>query len=91
MLSPQKIGYREQLSTRPDQLFLVRGRDDRGQNAWYYIAVDRDKRDIFKASNGTRSLNLSDYGRTLHSGYGSEPPVAVQELMQLKYGFKPPK
>ncbi|MDX1974460.1 MAG: hypothetical protein SFT92_02165 [Rickettsiales bacterium] len=84
----KKTSFADARSLRPDQIFLVRGRDHKSKSAWYYVAVDTDKRDIFKSRQGTTVLDIADYGNVLHSGYGVEPPQAVKELMQLEYGFK---
>jgi hypothetical protein len=73
---------------RPELVFLVRGKDVSGQHAWYYVLVDRNKRDVFAARNGAASVDLSDYGRILYSGFGENPPRETKDIMARDYGFK---
>jgi len=75
-------------SNRPELIFLVRGKDVSGQRAWYYVLVDRNKRDVFSARNGAASVNLTDYGRILYSGFGENPPRETKEIIARDYGFK---
>jgi hypothetical protein len=74
--------------TRPDQIFLVRGKDTHGRTAWYYVLVDRVKRDSFKGKAGVPFLRLTDYGQILHSGFGANPPESIIQLMEEEYGFR---
>ena len=43
---------------RPDQIFLVRGKDTSGRRAWYYVLVDKNKREVFKGKEGISILRL---------------------------------
>jgi hypothetical protein len=84
----KKVGYAQNMHfTRPDQIFLVRGRDTSGERAWYYVMVDRAKRDVFKSRAGVAFMNLGDYGRVLYSGFGENPPDDIVEHMRDEYGY----
>ncbi len=72
---------------RPDHIFLVRGLDTTGHNAWYYVMVDRGKRESFRTQAGSPLLKLTDYGQILHSGFGEHPPEAIRLRMEDEYGF----
>ncbi len=84
----QKFQSSKTPPARADHLFLVRGLDDAGKQSWYYILVDKGKRDAFRAREGRPSLNLTEYGIVLHSGFGQNPPAALARQMELDYGFK---
>lgn len=75
------------LAENPDHIFLVRGIDTTGDNAWYYVMIDRGKRDAFRNQNGVDLLNITDYGTILHSGFGDHPPEAIRMRMEEEYGF----
>lgn len=84
----KKASYAQALYTsRPDQIFLVRGRDSTGERAWYYVMVDRTKRDSFKSRSGVPFMNIGDYGNVIHSGYGDNPPEDIIAEMKEEYGF----
>lgn len=74
--------------SRPDCIFLVKGKDTTNRPAWYYVMVDKSKKDTFEHIEGKQSLNLNDYGTILHSGYGDEPPPEMKKKMEDEYGFK---
>lgn len=71
---------------RSGNLFLVRGKDSTGRDAWYFLLVDPGKRAAFRKASGGE-LELNTYGRIITSGYGTTPPAAVRERMRIEYGF----
>jgi hypothetical protein len=84
----KKLNYTNAMqSERPDHIFLVRGQDTSGESAWYYIMVDKGKRDAFRAQSGVHQLTLTDYGVILYSGFGEYPPEAIQQRMLEDYGY----
>lgn len=84
----QKINFAQQIyASRPDHIFLVRGKDLSGRRAWYYVMVDKGKRDAFKSREGIPSLNLANYGRILYSGFGENPPEDIKNRMAEEYDF----
>lgn len=74
-------------AARPEQIFLVRGKDMSGKRAWYYILVDKNMREIFRKKGGVPFLKLSEYGEILYSGFGEHPPLSIVKLMREEYGF----
>lgn len=75
------------ISTRGDMCYKVVGRDITGEIAWYYVLVDKDKKDAFLKHKPGDSYNIEDYGKIITSGYGEEVPEDVQEMLKEKYGF----
>lgn len=75
-------------ASRPDCIFLVKGKDTTNRAAWYYVLVDKAKKDIFENIDGNQPLNLSHYGTILFSGYGEEPPLEMKKRMEEEYGFR---
>lgn len=73
--------------SRLDHIFLTRGLDATGEQAWYYIMIDHGKQHAFCAHQTTPYIKLTDYGRILFSGYGENPPQDIQDIMKEEYGF----
>lgn len=70
--------------SRGDLVYLVRGKDA-GRQAWYYVLVDRPKLSGFLARMKGGSLNLTQYGEVLYSGWGSTPPQSVVDKIKDDY------
>lgn len=86
---PKKGSFVSSLfASRPDCIFLVKGKDTTNRAAWYYVLVEKTKKDMFENIEGSQSLNLTDYGNILFSGYGEEPPADIKKRMEDEYGFK---
>lgn len=86
---PKKGSFVSSLfASRPDCIFLVKGKDTTNRQAWYYVLVDKSKKSMFESIQGTQSLNLNDYGKIIFSGYGDEPPEDMKKKMEDEYGFK---
>ncbi|HCR86046.1 MAG TPA: hypothetical protein DIV86_05145 [Alphaproteobacteria bacterium] len=75
------------ISTRGDLCYKVVGRDITGELAWYYVLVDKEKKDAFLKHKPGDSYNIEDYGKIITSGYGEEVPEDVKEMLKEKYGF----
>ena len=65
-------------------IYIVRGKDE-GRPAWHLVKVDRSKLVSFKQALSTRSLDASEYGEILHSGWGEDPPKEVMRELAKKY------
>ena len=63
-------------------VYLVRG-EDRGRPAWYYVVLDEEKLDDFKAKVVTGTINVANYGRVLKSGWGKDPPEDIVRKINL--------
>ena len=86
--SPRKSFADKVTSSRGSDIYLVRGQDTTGRQAWYYVLVDKAKKRAFEGREGTPDLKLTDYGSILHSGYGEDPSEAMVKKMFEEYGYK---
>jgi TIR domain len=66
-------------------IYIVRGKDE-GRPAWHFVKIDHSKLASFKQALLTGSLNASDYGEILHSGFGENPPEEIMREVTEKYG-----
>ena len=69
--------------------FTVRG-TDRGRSAWHFVVLDDDtekRKDFIDKTQGQNAgkmtMNLSDYGKVVKSGWGKDPSPEDKD----KYGF----
>jgi hypothetical protein len=76
---------REALRDEGSLIYLVRGKDE-GRAAWHFVKVDRAKLASFKQALSTGSLDASEYGEILHSGWGEDPPEEARRELAEKYG-----
>lgn len=67
-----------------DLLWVVRGKDA-GRPAWHYVMVSRSKVALFRRAIKTGSLDVSDYGVILESGWGVDPPEETVTRMRERY------
>ena len=89
LLGPQET-WRKLLCQ--ERIFVVRGMD-KGRPAWHYVLlVDDDEtiskfRELTQGPNaGKHTINVTDYGQVLKSGWGEEPPNDIKDWMQETYG-----
>ena len=66
-------------------VYLVCG-EQSGSPVWHYVFVDEEKVDDFKAKVVTGTIDVSDYGRVLKSGWGDYPPNNIARKMDLRCG-----
>lgn len=76
------------ITSRGDLCYKVVGRDITDRIAWYFVLVDKEKKDAFLKHKTGDSYNIEDYGKIIISGYGEEVPEDVQEMLKEKYGFE---
>jgi hypothetical protein len=75
------------IRSRSDLCYQVMGKDTTGRVAWYFILVDKEKKEQFLAHKQGDSYDLADYGKIIASGYGEVVPDDVKEMLKEKYGF----
>ncbi len=75
------------IRSRSDLCYQVMGKDTTNRTAWYFILVDKDKKEQFLGHKPGDSYDLADYGKIVASGYGDEVPEDVKEMLKEKYGF----
>ncbi|WP_253300188.1 hypothetical protein [Wolbachia endosymbiont of Chironomus riparius] len=72
--------------SRADLVYLVRGKD-RGNAAWHYVLVDKDKKEMFLAKSKTGAMDVADYGEILHSGWGENPPQEIVDKINEEFSI----
>jgi preprotein translocase subunit SecA len=70
-----------------DLIYQTIGNDTTGNSAWYFILVDRDKKDAFLAHTAGDAYDLAEYGKIIASGYGADIPDEIKQELKEKYGF----
>lgn len=90
-LSPEYTWHKK---NEAERIFLVKG-DDRDRPAWYYVLVvdDDEKMRLFiekiqKTNAVERSIDLTNYGQVLESGWGEDPPNIIHDSIEKQYGLK---
>jgi hypothetical protein len=66
-------------------VYLIQG-NDAGRPAWHYVKIDRMKLAAFRRALKTGSLDASDYGTILKSGWGKDPPKKIVKWIRDTYG-----
>ena len=65
-------------------VYLVQDGDKR---TWYYVLVDDDKVDAFKARNATDCIDVTNYGKILCCGLGQYPPDKKKKRIQMHFAM----
>lgn len=87
-LSRDKNSFMDHLiRSRSDLCYQVMGKDTTNRTAWYFVLVDKEKKEQFLNHKPGDSYDLADYGKIIASGYGDEVPDDVKEMLKEKYGF----
>ncbi len=73
---------------RSRHIYLIRGKDITGRQAWYYLRVCRRPPALFEKAVRQGSIQLTDYGEILFSGYGQDPPETIVKTMSEQWGFQ---
>ncbi|WFW29744.1 MAG: hypothetical protein LJI21_00225 [Wolbachia endosymbiont of Menacanthus eurysternus] len=72
--------------SRSDLVYLVRGKDC-GKDAWHYVLIDKNKKEMFLAKSRTGSMDVTDYGEVICSGWGKDPPQEVIDKINEEFGL----
>ncbi len=65
-------------------LYLVEGRDA-GSEAWHLVLVDKLKLPLFLHALKSRSLNVSEFGEIVLSGWGTAPSDEALKDIRARY------
>jgi hypothetical protein len=88
MLNRDKNSFMDHLiRSRNDLCFQVMGKDSTGRVAWYFVLIDKEKKEKFLSHKPGDSYDLADYGKIIVSGYGEFVPQDVKDMLKEKYGF----
>jgi len=83
---PSEAQIRSMLERSMPVVYLVRGKDD-GRLAWHYVLIYPARLESFKRQLVTGSLDVSDYGDVIESGWGGDPPANVTRAIERDYGM----
>lgn len=87
-MSKKKQSTPEPHAVEPESyVFLYRAKTAKGEDAYLYIAVPKDRMEPFAVAMRTQSsMNFEEYGEILASGYG-EPDDETKAWMEKNYAF----
>lgn len=75
------------IKLKADMCYKVVGRDSTGREAYYFVLIDKDKKQDFLRHKVGDNYNLEDYGKIVYSAYGTKVPKYIKEMLKEKYGF----
>jgi hypothetical protein len=81
---PTDAQIRRFFEERASLVYLVRGKDN-GRPAWHYVLIAKPKLDAFKRKLATGSMDVSQYGAVLYSGWGQNPDSATVARIRSEY------
>ena len=76
------------ISSRGDLFYKVVATDTTNRRAYYFILLDKGKKEAFLKLTESDHFDLKDYGTIVESGYGEEPPEEIKQRLKEKYGFE---
>ena len=74
------------LKDEASRVHLVRGKDH-GKPAWHYVLLvdDEDTIELFKETLKSGTVDVTNYGQVMESGWGKDPPNEVTDKIEKKY------
>ncbi|GAB3313322.1 hypothetical protein GCM10027299_00220 [Larkinella ripae] len=85
---PTELSFKDRLIRANAHLcYKVVGKDSTGRDAYYFILLDKNKKQAFLQHQVGDTYNLEEYGEIVYSGYGTTVPEDVLKMLQEKYGF----
>lgn len=73
-------------NSKGELVYLVRGKDQ-GRPAWHYVHVrDKQTLPLFLKQVDTGTVDVSQFGEVLYSGWGQDPPEDIVKKIEEKYG-----
>ena len=80
-----KCTWEDRIFYKGHLVFLVHGKD-RDKPVWHYVLLDNeDKVEGFKAKVNTGIIDIADYGKVLHSGWGYNPLKHIVRKVNLRF------
>ncbi len=68
-------------------LYLVQGQDSQGRTAFYYVLVDKIKKELFLREVTNGATDLRKFGKILISGFGSEPSEDAKAYLKNEFNL----
>ena len=72
------------LANKASKLFLVRGVSSE-KPVWHFILVDELKLALYEKAVAFDSIDLANYGKVLHSGWGENPPEEIVQKLRTQF------
>ncbi len=69
---------------RSVNIYLSKGVFD-GRSTWNYVIVDALKVPLFKKAVASGSVDVSDFGKVIASGWGENPPDHIAKAIEAIY------
>ena len=83
-----KSVFAQKISAGGESVFLVHGgKDTTGQESWFFVDVPSPKRAAFLRGVKSGSIDLTQFGTVLESGYGAHPHPSIISRMKAEYGY----
>ena len=81
------MGYADKVFRSRDELIRLFTSKVEGEDAWYILQVaDKNKLAIYlKDVESGKSIDLPNYGKVLHKGWGAEPPKDIVQKIEEEY------
>jgi len=76
------------LKSRKGNVILIIGKNG-GQDAWWFVSPRKGKYDSLVKNASRQSVNFTDYGTILLSGWGDYPDDASMDKISSEYGYIP--
>jgi tetratricopeptide (TPR) repeat protein len=81
----EALAANQAIALDPGELvYLVRGKDE-GRPAWHYVLIEQVNLPAFLRMLKTGSIDVSEYGVILHSGWGENPPPEIVKTIKSQY------
>lgn len=75
------------IASRSNLIYLITAKDYTQRPAYYYLLVDKEKQEALDEVLKSGSLELTDFGRIIASGYGTEPSEEIKRKLKEVYNF----
>ena len=82
--NPSDEEIRAEVRRQAEYVYIFRGLSD-GRRAWHYVLVRPTALPRMIRALGTGSLDVTDYGDVLESGWGQDPPADVARRIENEY------
>jgi hypothetical protein len=74
-------------SSANNKLYYIQGIDAAGREAFYYLMVDKLKKQLFLHDSTLQKMDLRHYGKILISGFGTMPSEASLSFLKNEHGL----
>ena len=69
---------------RSSLVYLVKA-DSTGGRAWFFVEIEKLKKEVFLKAVKQDEFDLTKYGKVLYSGYGEQPSSDIIKKLEEDY------